>query len=183
MAGIIWHQARWQLDGMKDPRMVRFLRRYDRGDASRKLPERASIVVDKASLQTGVNIFTLFTEEGKVLAQREVFVNNHDMDGLRLQVSMPEEGTALKPYEKVTLDCQIVDADGNPVKERNKLSMAITDGLYRDGTYADGNVLSYLLLGSEVKGFIPHPEYYFESDDREHRVALDLLMMVQGWTR
>ena len=44
MAGIIWHQARWQLDGMKNPRMVRFLRRYDRGDASRKLPERASIV-------------------------------------------------------------------------------------------------------------------------------------------
>ena len=88
--------------------------------------ERASVVVDKASLQTGVNIFTLFTEEGKVLAQREVFVNNHDMDGLRLQVSMPEEGTALKPYEKVTLDCQIVDADGNPVKERNKLSMACT---------------------------------------------------------
>ena len=43
-AGIVWHQARWQLEGMKDPRMVRFLRRYDRGDASRKLPERASIV-------------------------------------------------------------------------------------------------------------------------------------------
>ena len=145
--------------------------------------ERVSVVVDKASLQTGVNIFTLFTEEGKVLAQREVFVNNHDMDGLRLRVSMPEEGTTLKPYEQVTLDCQLVDADGNAVRERNKLSMAITDGLYRDGTYADGNVLSYLLLGSEVKGFIPHPEYYFEADDREHRTALDLLMMVQGWTR
>ena len=145
--------------------------------------ERTSVVVDKASLQTGVNIFTLFTEEGKVLAQREVFVNNHDMDGLRLQVSMPEDAASLKPYEKVTLDCQLVDADGQPVKERNKLSMAITDGLYHDGTYADGNVLSYLLLGSEVKGFIPHPEYYFEADDHEHRAALDLLMMVQGWTR
>ena len=43
MAGIVWHQTRWQLDGMKDPRMVRFLRRYDRGDASKKLPERARI--------------------------------------------------------------------------------------------------------------------------------------------
>ena len=42
-AGIVWHQTRWQLDGMKDPRMVRFLRRYDRGDASKKLPQRASI--------------------------------------------------------------------------------------------------------------------------------------------
>jgi len=42
-AGIVWHQTRWQLNGMKDPRMVRFLRRYDRGDASKKLPRRASI--------------------------------------------------------------------------------------------------------------------------------------------
>lgn len=145
--------------------------------------ERASLIVDRASLQTGVNIFTLFTEEGKVLAQREVFVNNHDMDGLRLQVTMPGQDAALKPYEKVSIDCQLVDKDGQPVRERNKISMAITDGLYHDGTYADGSVLSYLLLGSEVKGFIPHPEYYFEADDHEHRQALDLLMMVQGWTR
>ena len=43
MVGIVAHQTRWQLDGMKDPRMVRFLRRYDRGDAARKLPARGSI--------------------------------------------------------------------------------------------------------------------------------------------
>jgi hypothetical protein len=41
-------------------------------------------LVDKQSLQTGVNVVTLFTKDGQVLAQRLVFVNNHDMDGLRL---------------------------------------------------------------------------------------------------
>jgi hypothetical protein len=40
-----------------------------------------------------------------------------------------------------------------------------------------------LLLSSEIKGFIPYPSYYFEKDDGERQLALDLLMMVQGWTR
>ena len=40
-----------------------------------------------------------------------------------------------------------------------------------------------LLLSSELQGFVPHADYYFESDDAEHRRHLDLLMMVQGWRR
>ena len=146
--------------------------------------EHRGLEFKKKDLQTGVNIFTLYNKEGKVIAQREVFVNNHDMDGKRLRVIMPDTTQEpLKPYGKVMLQCQLVDQDGQPIHEKGKFSLAVTDKQYHDGTYDDGNVLSYLLLSSEVKGFIPHPEYYFEKDDREHRMALDLLMMVQGWTR
>ena len=81
------------------------------------------------------------------------------------------------------LDYQLVDSIGMPVKAEHDFSLAITDGLTREETYDDNTVLTYLLLSSEVKGFIPHPEYYFESDDAEHRGALDQLLMVQGWTR
>jgi len=152
---------------------------YDAIDLTDDL--RADVAIEKAALQTGVNIFTLYNEQGKVLAQREVFVNNHDMDGLRLQVTLPQD--SIKPFEKVTLQCQLVDKDGKPATGHNRFSMAVTDGLFREGTYADGNAMTYLLLSSEVKGFIPHPEYYFEADDHEHHAALDQLMMVQGWTR
>ncbi len=146
--------------------------------------KQGNVVVDKASLRTGVNIFTLYNEKGQVLAQRQVFVNNHDMGGMHLQMKTPEEAEGgMRPYEKMTLQCQVTDTEGNPVKGRNKFSIAVTDGQYRDSTYADGNMLTYLLLSSEVKGFIPHPAYYFEKDDHEHQAALDLLLMVQGWTR
>ena len=153
--------------------------------------ERAVALIDKQSLQTGVNVVTLFTDDGKVLAQRMTFVNNHDMDGLRL-VQTPQippslnregSGEGLSPYQKVTLDYQLVDKAGRPVHAAHDFSIAVTDGDSREDTYDDGNVLSYLLLASEVKGFIPHPEYYFEADDNERRQALDMLMMVQGWTR
>lgn len=146
--------------------------------------ERAVALVDKRSLLTGVNVVTLFTDEGKVLAQRQVFVNNHDMDGFRLVPSPTLANPhSLSPYQKVTIDYQLVDTSGMPVKAAYDFSIAVTDRDTREETYDDGNVLSYLLLSSEVKGFIPHPEYYFEADDNERRQALDMLLMVQGWTR
>ena len=151
--------------------------------------ERVVALIDKQSLQTGVNVVTLFTDDGKVLAQRMTFVDNHDMGGFRLKpvgsTSLDREGTGkgLSPYSKVTLDYQLVDTAGRPVHAAHDFSIAVTDGESREDTYDDGNVLSYLLLASEVKGFIPHPEYYFEADDNERRQALDVLMMVQGWTR
>ena len=145
--------------------------------------EQTKLNFSKSDLLTGVNIFTLYNKDGKVIAQREVFVNNHDVVGNHLKVLMPESGIDMQPYKPVTIQCQLVDKDGQPVRERGKMSLAITDGEYRDGTFADDNMLTYLLLSSEVKGFIPHPEYYFEKDDAEHRAALDQLLMVQGWTR
>jgi len=156
---------------------------YDLIDLRQTL--QTSIVIDNKTLQTGVNIVTLFTDEGKVLAQRQVFVNNHDRNGYRL-CPKPTTSTPLSPespYDRVVLDYQLTDVDGNPVPASHDFSIAVTDRGSREETYDDVNPLSYLLLASEVKGFIPHPEYYFESDDAEHRGALDLLMMVQGWTR
>ena len=155
---------------------------YDMLDLRQK--PQTSVVLDKKILQTGVNIVTLFTEEGRVLAQRQVFVNNHDRDGWRLQdVSGDDKPIEAEPYRQVTLDYQLVDAAGKPVRASHDFSIAVTDGDSRETTYDDATALSYLLLGSEVKGFIPHPAYYFEADDAEHNGALDLLLMVQGWTR
>ena len=155
---------------------------YDMVDLESDLT--AVTLIDKHSLQTGVNVVTLFTCDGKVLAQRLVFVNNHDMDGYKLLAATSTwQSDSLEPYQKMTLDYQLVDSKGQPVRAEHDFSIAVTDGISREETYDDNTVLTYLLLSSEVKGFIPHPEYYFESDDAEHRGALDQLLMVQGWTR
>lgn len=142
---------------------------------------KAHVVLDKSSLTTGVNIVTLFDEDGKTLAQRMIFVDNGDMKGYNLQTRLDTAEVA--PYDKVGVRFQLADADGKPVAEEQTFSVSVTDDNTRERTYDTGNILSGLLLSSEVKGFIPHPAYYFEADDAEHRNALDMLMMVQGWTR
>ena len=152
--------------------------------------KEVTVRIDKKTLKTGVNVVTLFTAQGKVLAQRMVFVDNHDADGYRLKPTGQDwAADSLEPYARVTLDYQLVDNAGRPVRAAHNFSIAVTDRKSRELTYDDGNVLSYLLLASEVKGFIPHPEYYFDTTDRspqaqnERQAALDMLLMVQGWTR
>ena len=47
----------------------------------------------------------------------------------------------------------------------------------------DDNVATYLLLTSDLKGYVRDAEYYLEADDNAHRQAADLLCLVQGWAR
>ena len=142
----------------------------------------AVVSIDRRLLRTGVNVVTLFTPEGGVVAQRMTFVNNHDTRPYRLAVTMPP-ADSLRPYGRVDIACRLTDADGRPAAGPLSFAMAVTDATARDSTYDDGNVLTYMLLSSEIKGFVPRPAYYFEADDAAHRSALDILMMVQGWTR
>ena len=46
-----------------------------------------------------------------------------------------------------------------------------------------GNMKTWMLLSSEVRGYIHNVDYYFEADDKEHRQNADLLMLTQGWRR
>ena len=63
------------------------------------------------------------------------------------------------------------------------ISLSVRDAVGSDPTFDSGNILTEMLLASEIKGFIPHPEWFFQSDDDAHRRGLDLLMLTQGWRR
>lgn len=130
-----------------------------------------------ASLPTGVNDVTLFTADGRIVADRLFFVNGHDYDAGRTVV---ESGAKVQydPYEEVSLQL----ACGG-VTEPTLVSVAVRDACTDEETYDDGDIRTELLLSSELKGFIASPAYYFAADDEEHRQALDQLMMVQGWRR
>ena len=89
-----------------------------------------------------------------------------------------------KPYEKVELSIQnnfpyfVPEGNGTEC-----FSLAVRDAERQDHLYDNGNILTEMLLSSEIKGFVPDPGWYFEKNDQEHRRALDLLMLTQGWRR
>lgn len=136
---------------------------------------KATITIPQ--LPTGVNDITLFDTKGQVLSDRLIFVNNHDYDGNYITVES-EIKNSYSPYEQISVS---VKAAG--VTEPTNLSLAIRDTRTDEPTYNDGNMMTDLLLSSELKGFIANPAYYFEADDDKHRADLDLLMMVQGWRK
>ena len=134
----------------------------------------ATLSIDTEGLPSGVSDLIIIDNDGRPMADRLFFVNHHDHDDGQIKVLT--EKTDYQPYEAIDLELQVPEGT-------DQISVSVRDAGTDDATYDTGNIMTELLLSSELKGFIPHPDYYFEADDQQHRRHLDLLLMVQGWRR
>ncbi|MBR6893800.1 MAG: hypothetical protein IKN15_11315 [Bacteroidaceae bacterium] len=142
---------------------------------------REVVAVYKEDLPEGVNQAVLTDEQGNVYADRLFFINRIEEAKGNIIVA----GVANRPYrplEKIKLNLIATDPKGSPVKNQT-FSVSVRDEAQLDPTFATGNIMTNLLLESEIKGFVENPDYYFESNDEKHQKALDLLLMIQGWRR
>ena len=132
-------------------------------------------------MRTGINELVVYDDAGQKLASRLFFINRHEREA-HLTTDIARDGTQMHPCQAVGIPLCVTDAAGLPVAGA-RLSVAVCDDIDKGTEYSAGNLLTEMLLGSEVRGFIENPEYYFESDDSLHRGHLDLLLLVQGWRR
>ena len=150
------------------------------------------IKIKNEELKAGINQVTIFDEEGRVWADRLFFVTKPELTKPTIAVTGLKEEYG--PFEPVELDVKckmssVEDSTPRPLRERMGegpgagLSLSVRDAVRQDNTFDSGNIMTEMLLASEIKGFVPQPEWFFEKDDKEHRRALDLLMMTQGWRR
>ena len=82
--------------------------------------------------------------------------------------------------EKGKLRIKVTDDAGRPVQAH--LGLSIFDCAYTNKAAAD-NMLSHCLLTTEIKGNIHNPAYYFNEAHKDRLVALDLLLLTQGWRK
>ncbi len=136
---------------------------------------RASRSIAKSELPEGVNTVSVFNREGKVLAERLFFVRHEKRPGIEAKVSTD----SLLPFQPIRIDFH--RSDSLPLTET--FSVAIRDAASEDLSFNSDNIYTNLLLSSELKGYIPDVSYFFEKDDRLHRLHLDLLMLTRGWKR
>ncbi len=136
-----------------------------------------TIILPWTKLPTGVNDLTVFDAQGRIYADRLFFVNHHDQDSNLITAPIVATKT-YEPYEKIEMPIQCATDSSKTV-----FSLSIRDTNTDEPTYDNSNLMTDLLLSSELRGFIAYPAHYFESDDVEHRRHLDLLMMVQGWRK
>lgn len=137
---------------------------------------RAFSKIDKATLPEGITHITLLNENMTPLAERLVFIDKKE--GLIVKVSPNKE--SFGPRELATVGIKVTDQAGNPVKGSFSLS-AFNAGLVQNDQ-PDYNIRTNLLLSSDLPGHIKDPSQYFV-DDEEAKKHLDLLMMVNGWSR
>ena len=140
--------------------------------------EQFTARISKKDLPTGVIQITLFTSEGKTLAQRLAFVNNHIQSPIIKATGIK---STFEPYSPVNISFEVNDKENNPIE--TTFSLSVRDSQTETGSNYKDNILYNMLLSSELKGYIENPAYYFESDDSKNKTDLDLLMLTQGWTR
>ena len=144
-------------------------------------------------LPTGINELIVYDANAQPLASRLFFVNNNDYSKpLQASLITVADGgavgktTTIAPYAAMQLQ---VSSDV-PLPT---VSIAVHDAQTDEPGYDDGNIMTDMLLSSELKGFIPYPAQYFPmaKGGQEPSAAtvvkaaqnLDLLMKVQGWRR
>lgn len=160
---------------------TRFYERYPSGD------REMTFAVDKNTLNEGVNRVVLFIGDSIPLAERMFFVTHDkaisgDRESVRLTVTgngHNVDSLNVTPYEKIKL-C-IEREDGSPIEEGN-FSLSVSDADNRQETSYSYNIYTYMLLGSEVKGYIPNAARYFDPGNAERDAELDLVMLTHGWT-
>ncbi|MGX5856099.1 TonB-dependent receptor plug domain-containing protein [Dyadobacter jiangsuensis] len=128
-------------------------------------------------LPDGITHLTLFDDAGKPVCERLVFVDH----SRNLRVNIKPLKAEYKPREKVDVEVTVTDSAGKPVEAN--LSLAVTDGGQILQQPFDQNIASYLLLSSDLKGFIEQPAYYLDPTKPQRKIHLDYLMMTHGWTR
>ena len=130
------------------------------------------IELDRQAMPEGVNQMTVFDSRGAIMAERLFFICPKPDKSDSIQVTAITK--RLKPCGKVELELQ--------TKPNANLSFSAMDAKTMTNG-KQGNMKTWMLLSSEVRGYIRNVDYYFEADDKEHRRNADLLMLTQGWRR
>ena len=127
-----------------------------------------------ANYCSGVHQVTVFDVDGRVWADRLFFSRGKESFQPTLTVKVDKEQYG--PEQPIVIDVE------SQAREAT-VSLAVRDVAHQDNLYDNANILTEMRLSSEIRGFVPNPGWYFEKDDEEHRQALDLLLMAQGWRR
>ena len=130
------------------------------------------IELDRQSMPEGVNQMTFFDSWGRIVAERLFFICPKPDKGDSIRIVA--KTNKLKPCGKVELELQ--------TQPNANLSFSAIDAQTMTNG-KQGNMKTWMLLSSEVRGYINNVDYYFEADDKAHRRNADLLMLTQGWRR
>ena len=133
------------------------------------------MVIPKEAFPSGVLHLILFDAKSNPVSERLVFINNQD----QAEATYRSDQANFVRRSAVNNRVALTDSDGEPVTGSFSVSVTSDRAVTADST---SNILTQLLLSSDLHGYIENPLYYFRNSS-EAAFALDLLMCTQGWRR
>ena len=137
--------------------------------------EKNQTVIPNDLFPSGVLSLLLFNAQYQPVSERLVFVNHFDY----AMVDYQSDKTQFAPRSLVKKNITLTDQEGQPLRGNFSVSVTSDSTIIPDST---ANILTQMLLTSDLKGYIENPAYYFQNTTKS-TAALDLLMCTQGWRR
>ncbi|HWI94243.1 MAG TPA: hypothetical protein VNT20_23380 [Flavisolibacter sp.] len=134
---------------------------------------QATVNMPKKDFPGGIAYITLYDENMRPNCERLVYIEKET--GLHVEL-MPDKNV-YKPREQATINILVTDEQHKPVK--TALSFAAVENGADPMT--SGNIVSYLMLESDLQGKIENAYQYFDKKNPERLQQLDLLLRTQGW--
>ena len=123
-------------------------------------------------LPTGILTLTLFDNHWNAIAERITYVKNDDYS-FSPQMEVQRWGLSKRAKNEIKISV--------PENITSNLSVSVTD--IAIGGDSSSNIISQLLLSSELKGDVYKPAYYFSDNTNIIDQHLDLVMLTHGWRR
>lgn len=142
-------------------------------DASLSTSVTTQKIVPVNNLPSGILTITVFDGSWKPIAERISFVDNHDY---RFNTSMEVQHWGLSKRARNEVDINLPDSFVG-----GSLSISVTDAAIDKDT--TDNIISHLLLTSDIKGIVNNPAWYFADHGDSSTQFLDLVMLTNGWRR
>lgn len=128
-------------------------------------------------LPEGVVQLVLMNSKYDIYSQRLCFVRKKERPELSVEMNK-------QTYIARDLASMTAKVDREDGQLEGSFSVAVTDDVQSDqDSLVEDNILSNILLTSDLKGYIEEPAFYFRNVNRSTERMLDMLMLTQGWTR
>ena len=114
-----------------------------------ELIHNSQITIHNAELEAGIHQVTVFDTQGRVWADRLFFVTKPELATPTLTVSGLKD--EYKPYERIEME---VTSSIHRKGIGGGLSLAVRDSYRADALFDNGNIMTEMLLASEIKGFL-----------------------------
>ncbi len=127
------------------------------------------------SMPDGIIRVTLSSSAGLPLCERLFFLQKNS--DIRLNISTDKN--IYKPREKVSAELSV--SDGSAFKGGDFSFSAAEQRFTNDSSLYPTSIASWFLLESDVRGEVEEPSYYFDPDNKNRFMDIDLLLLTQGW--
>lgn len=127
--------------------------------------------ISKKNLPPGILQITAMDLNGLPLAERLVFINPA---AVTAQLQLDTVRTAKRQRNYYTLDLSGFNGLAASAAVINADAGAALN---------EENIITSLLLTSDIKGYVHDPAYYFAGNDAQRTKMLDLLLLTQAWRR